>query len=698
MAKVTRSISLEDWEEKTRLNEKQLQSVYEVKETCTELPLPSSWYFNDKSLGSPSAGKTFSSGGLTPDASTSPLLNPLNAGVLSSHLRAINRSRSATNLYVESTTAAEKQSANDIGTDKPIETLQQFFDWFAIMEKEMEKGQEDIYRDHLSIVSFYKEVCDEFLNDLQSTKKLFDDLRNDYGFVEKQTKSLQTTCEELLEEQHQLTQLADALTERLQYFNQLEPIAKVFNAPGDDICLKPDFIPMLEKLDECITYMNDHLNYRDSELYLMRFRQCLTRAMTLIKMYAISTIKTLGYETYKQIMSKNADPTMTLSKQTTIFNVKFRTIAPTIKNLADEVEKRGRGHTEYMTLYKEIISVYIQTRQQVLSPIISRKIMELSPNGSNLLTFARNGCAYIMGLCSDEYNLFYTFFQSGEDEIYEYLELLTSYLHDYLRPRIIHENNILVLSELCSIFQMYVLQENQLLPVTDNDASKKDVVFGHLIQDALEDAQTRLVFRSQMYIHNDIEKYQSKPEDFQLERLKGNSAPSTSILLDSNQQQQSQQQEITIGPATLNIDEDQSDTQSITPSITMTEKSTFEDPDVLLGQGLDVSKGWYPTLQKTMWILSKLYRNVQTKVFEDLAQEAISLCIETLKRASETMAVNESRLVGQLFLIKQLITLKEQLTPFEVNFVHAEKALDFSSVTDTLNSFPTTRSLLFNRK
>ncbi|CAO3632753.1 unnamed protein product [Cunninghamella echinulata] len=90
MAKVTRSISLEDWEEKTQLNEKQLQSVYEVKETCTELPLPSSWYFNDKSLGSPSAGKTFSSGGLTPDASTSPLLNPLNAGVLSSHLRAIN--------------------------------------------------------------------------------------------------------------------------------------------------------------------------------------------------------------------------------------------------------------------------------------------------------------------------------------------------------------------------------------------------------------------------------------------------------------------------------------------------------------------------------------------------------------------------------------------------------------------------------
>jgi hypothetical protein len=46
MARVMRGISLEDWEDKTRLNEKQLQSVYEIKQTCTELPLPSSWVSN----------------------------------------------------------------------------------------------------------------------------------------------------------------------------------------------------------------------------------------------------------------------------------------------------------------------------------------------------------------------------------------------------------------------------------------------------------------------------------------------------------------------------------------------------------------------------------------------------------------------------------------------------------------------------
>jgi hypothetical protein len=83
---------------------------------------------------------------MTPEVASVQLLNPLNAGVLSSQLRAINRARSATNLYAESTAAVEKQCADDIGSDKPIETLQQFFDWFAVKENEMEKGQEDVYR------------------------------------------------------------------------------------------------------------------------------------------------------------------------------------------------------------------------------------------------------------------------------------------------------------------------------------------------------------------------------------------------------------------------------------------------------------------------------------------------------------------------------------------------------------------------
>lgn len=43
MARVTRGISIEEWEEKTKLGEKEKQSVYNLQDACAELPLPSNW-------------------------------------------------------------------------------------------------------------------------------------------------------------------------------------------------------------------------------------------------------------------------------------------------------------------------------------------------------------------------------------------------------------------------------------------------------------------------------------------------------------------------------------------------------------------------------------------------------------------------------------------------------------------------------
>ncbi|KAL0135965.1 Sec34-like family-domain-containing protein [Mucor lusitanicus] len=670
MARVTRGISLEEWEEKTKLTEKEKQSVYDLQDACTELPLPSNWYLNDKLFGSPSLSSNMStsSGGLTPEQVPVSASSPLNPHVLASRLLAgskspvpMTRTLSTANLLAEATaadTAAEKQVASEIGSEKPIETLQEFFDWFAVMESEMEKGQEDIYRNHLSIVELYQNACDEFLQDLKTTCQLFDDLEKDYSFVDVRTRSIQTACETLLEEQHRSTRLAEGLAERLAYFNQLEPIAKLFNSPGDDICLQPDFIPMLEKLDECIQYMQDHHTYRDSELYLMRFRQCMTRGITLIKMYVVSTLKTLGYDVYKQVNTKDA----TMGKQIAMYYVKFKTIAPTIRSLTAQVEKRC-GHKEYQSLYEDMLHAYFQTRQQLLSPLISKKIQQLGPSDKDLLDFAKNGCAYMMSLCSDEYNLFYNFFQkSGEQALYNYLDLLTSHLYDYLRPRIIHENDIITLSELCNVFLMYVMQdENDLVLGIMDD--KNEVKFGHLIQNVLEDAQGRLVFRAQMFIHNDIQNYQPKPQDFENIRQQKDqqhedpdNKQKTSVVLDASMT-------TTTTAATLAIsEEDHSDTHSI--------RSARSN---LLADGSDESTGWFPTLQKTLWILSKLYRCVQNGVFEDLAQEAVSLCNESLLKAGES-----------------------QLAPFEANLVHAGKTLDFSHVSDSLSSLQQQKSLMFN--
>lgn len=118
-----------------------------------------------------------------------------------------------------------------------------------------------------------------------------------------------------------------------------------------------------------------------------------------------------------------------------------------------------------------------------------------------------------------------------------------------------------------------------------------------------------------MYIESAIQKYQPKPGDFELrlatgkEKWCGNYGvrksiqhlsftvedTKTSVVLEGSSTRHDEAQN---SPATLLIEQDEPDG----------DRPTSDSP---LGEGTDVSRGWFPTLQKTLWLLSKLYQCVQ---------------------------------------------------------------------------------------
>ena len=124
--------------------------------------------------------------------------------------------------------------------------------------------------------------------------------------------------------QDRLIESTEAISLRLEYFQELEHATRMLNHPGESLVLQTDFLLMVERVDVCLEYLEAHVsnrgtnyccpcgflllgtqrNFREAEIYLLRFQQCLTRAMTLIKMYFVGSLKALTADIQRRLSEK----------------------------------------------------------------------------------------------------------------------------------------------------------------------------------------------------------------------------------------------------------------------------------------------------------------------------------------------------------------------------------------------------------
>lgn len=104
---------------------------------------------------------------------------------------------------------------------------------------------------------------------------------------------------------------------------------------------------------------------------------------------------------------------------------------------------------------------------------------------------------------------------------------------------------------------------------------------------------------------------------------------------------------------------------------------------------------WYPTVRRTLVCLSRLYRCVDRSIFQGLSQEALTYCIQSVSQASQAIAANKTIIDGELFEIKHLLILREQIAPFRVDFTAKETSLDFSKMKTAAFSLLVKRKQLF---
>jgi len=191
-------------------------------------------------------------------------------------------------------------------------------------------------------------TCYNLISSTDDAIAILDDLKNSFLAVDLQTSTFQESCSSLLSQQNRIQSLADSVATNLQPFAELEPITRVLARPGSDFVRTPPFRDMLVRLDSCLIWMNDpaHRSFKDVETYAPRFRQCMTRSLTLIRNYFVSSLREVASEVTERIKQRQMNDTT----QSALLYAKFRVNAPLLRDLVGEIERRC-DHEEYCSVF-----------------------------------------------------------------------------------------------------------------------------------------------------------------------------------------------------------------------------------------------------------------------------------------------------------------------------------------------------------
>ncbi|TFK44055.1 Sec34-domain-containing protein [Crucibulum laeve] len=623
-------ISIEEWEAKAPLGDVELRSVAAIKAASEQKPLPLKFTAQEAGpsrVSTPKLGPGSRPG--TPSASSLP------------HGRT---------------------QVHALHPKQPVQTPQQFYDWFALIDRSVAHSQEAHFRAHVANVSEHLQTCDLLVERIEDVEALVDKMMEEWRGVEEGGKSLKEACQRLLEERDNLLELTDEISTRLEYFQELEQATRMLNHPGESLIFQADFLYMVERVDICIDFLREHRHFREADLYLLRFQQCMTRAMTLIKMNFVGSLRAVTADVSKRVAEKEPSPVLLQH----LLYARFASLSPRLLPLLRELERRATSHpAELSALLTECHSAYFTARRGLVTPRVREEIRGLDVGGSDLVELTRSGCSYLKQLCIDEFQLYRKFFRTGEQDLYQYLENLCDFLYDDLRPRILHEPKLSALCEVCTVLQALMvldvgastsLQDGSTDAESDHSDSDDDFFadkdeqggelstdlvhpkkrglrrlhIAHLLQMVLQDAQTRLFFKAQSVIQSEVRYYVPKEADLAYPAVLVDARKAGSLSNGLIVEKQSEQE------------------KRLLPSI--------ENQDT-----------WYPTVRKMVWVLGQLRDFVKPAIFEDIAQEALTLTRLSLSSAAELIKQKTSPLDAQLFLVRHLLILKEIVKTLELS-------------------------------
>ena len=555
----------------------------------------------------------------------------------------------------ECTNVADKKSVQ-------IERCQDLLEHYASLEQKCIARKDVKYMSYLNELQARRDECHELCLQIEEALENFTMLFKQYSEVSDKTTSLYNASEQLDSDQRKLNTTIENITEYVKYFKDIDMMMEKLEAPTLSVNSEM-FFNILNKIDTNIDFVQGNSSFKESNTYLIKYKHCQSKALSMIQNYIFN----LFSKTTESILNlrDNDDSQDNGDAALALFYGRFQTILSKVKPVVEQIEAKSYKRQEYDSLLSECQQYYWSQRGLVLGTSVQKSLMFVKEkyNGDHC-SLVRNSCALLLHASMDEYKLFYEFFSKPSNGLTAYLESLCTSLYDMLRPFIIHINHLETLAEICCILRIEMLDEH----VQNNFEPLEG--FGNVCLQLLHDVQERLVFRAHLYLQSDVLNYNPSPGDLAYpDKLKMMEDIAESIREETRQ---TNMKKISVSSNEDNMMEPVSRNHIVIDSIYQ-KTHMGNSPADLHGM-------WYPTVRRTLVCLSRLYRCVDRSVFQSLSQEAISLCVQSIENAKQEIEKRATPLDAELFQIKHLLILREQIAPFQVDFTIKEYSLDFSKV------------------
>ncbi|XP_065079066.1 conserved oligomeric Golgi complex subunit 3 isoform X2 [Ochlerotatus camptorhynchus] len=549
-----------------------------------------------------------------------------------------------------------------------IDSTQDFLSWYNSIDSEILEHFDDVYLDYYEQLKARSAECDKLLEEIEVSLDSLKKLTSEYNFVSEKTSSLHQASENLLQDQTKLNEIGEEIRRRLKYFTQAESIYQRLQNPTFSVS-NDTFVDILNTIDDCLEYMRVNPGFSEAFAYGIKYRNCLAKATQMMRNYVSNilinaTAQILGPRTTTTTIGTGETMEQGSEAAFALYYGKFQASAPRVKRITGTIEARLDRSTEYEQLLASLHQLFLSNRATIMSSGVEQAIRDLSrKHKGDHCALVRSACAFMVHVCQDEHRLFFQFFTNPSPQLTAYMEGLCTILYDTLRPFIIRIDHLETLAEICSILRVEMLDEH----VNYNPESLE--AFAKIVYQLLQDVQERIGFRAQNYLESDILNYRPSAGDLaypeKLEMME-----SIALSLQENYLRRADSRSSIVSMASLASQE----VESINQHAEQAAKSRASNSPA------DLHGMWYPTVRRTLVCLSRLYRCIDRIIFQSLSQQALAYCIQSVTNAAAQISQKKTTIDGELFEIKHLLILREQIAPFRVDFTVKETSLDFSKV------------------